>query len=326
VSPLPEFVLLAPIASSWQSIPGANVPIYSPTLTQAWLRCPVYSYLKRTWKPPATEVWSPALLMGKALHAALKAFYVACVAGLDPPTALDKGHEALALIFAANKTPLGEIPDPWSHEALLKIALSAYNKCVIGSLQYPGAIHWAKTEKILQVDPGRTEIYKPGELPHADLLTEVEDGLIITDTKTAWHMEPKWLPRRLAEYDASFQLWFYVWRAWTVLQKPVKLVRVQHVAFTPTVTYGVVEFQPSPERVKHWLRGAIQAWARMYWEGKELENKGTLPTPNYESCYGKYGKCPFYDPCHLYHLDGAVMEAMGWQEMSPNEVVEASKE
>lgn len=268
-----------------------SLRIYAPTTTEDWIRCPIYRQYKRKWQP-TLEGWQPNLLIGKAVHAGLAEWYLVQVHS----SAHKLAESTLVDGYVEN--------DEWTLDGVKRITAKALDAAISDNI-------W-DTETIVSVERD----FGDGR---ADLITRVPEGLIVTDTKFTMHLKSEYLPRRLQEYDTSHQLWHYAWQAQETYQEKVAWVRVQLVVGSPKTYSKLFPIRVTEARMRFWLSGAEWAWQQM-----EAEERGDFPPlPRFPSCHGKFGRCVYYDACHV--LDGdETLIANTYDRVEPRETHESS--
>ena len=254
---------------------GKQGVAYSPTRTEDFLRCPVYHRLRRDgWEALGTG-WEPPRAMGTAIAKGLEVFY------LNQGDPFEAARLSLDLAYQDNpKHTLDGL------QAILAKGLTR-------ALERAEEIVQAEHVLGVELDLGESR---------PDLVTRSKSTgeLIVTDAKAPFHLKPEWVPKRLAEYDSSHQFRHYAWRVGLHYGEPVKWVRAHLTILTPTAKSLVHPVKVTPEWVEFWLRGAKYVWGHMQeCEGVPLKE---LP-PKIDSCHGKFGRCPMYEACHVYHLD-----------------------
>lgn len=162
-----------------------------------------------------------------------------------------------------------------------------------------------KLDELVQ-DHGRvvgTEVaLGPGERPNypgtADLITEHGVGedkyLVVTDYKTHWNLDDRFVQGNLVETERSWQLHQYAWFAQEVYKKPVRFVRKLMVRCQPSPKAWVFAAQVKPGRLEAWRKSAEHLWTDMT---RDASVYGGHPLPVWSACE-RYGRCKFYERCH----------------------------
>lgn len=261
------------------SPPPSSYPVFSPSATEDFNRCPIYARLRKRWAPRSIE-WDPALTLGKVVQAGINVYFHKGKPHPDPDSIAE---EAVRVALAADFQEGGK----YTLEGLVKLCLRGVQAVLAHNL--------FQNHEILMVDE-TLGVGRP------DVVSRHRGALWIHDFKVSLQVRDDYRVKRLEEYDTKHQFWHYAWEGEQHFGEPVKVVRPILVILSPRATVLWVDIPITPERQAFWLRGAEELWARMA-RSKDvpLEN---LP-PNTDNCYGKYGKCPFTDACYLFNLDMA---------------------
>lgn len=131
-----------------------------------------------------------------------------------------------------------------------------------------------------------------------DLITERGQDLIVTDHKTSLKLDAKWVDKNLLESESSWQLWDYAWRVGQYLGKPVTHCRTHLLVLSPRAKSYLHEFRIDQATLERWHVGAMTEWSYIRALQEEAQAGETYPM-RLTSCHNKYGKCIFYDACHL---------------------------
>lgn len=268
-----------PSPQSTTAFRGFDAPVYAPTRVKAWEFCPVRADLERQgWHPLAVE-WDPAKTLGKAIGEALGAAYRLRKAPQAPQEA---PGATLSRVLASGYHP----NEKWTLEGLEKIAQRGLKVALEDDVIGPATV--------LMVD----EPLPSGSRPDL-VLRHPSEGLIVHDDKVTFSLKDEWRARRFAEYDTDWQFWHYAWEVEQLLGEPVSWVRVRNLTLTPKARSEVVPVRITPTRLAFWLLEAEYRWMEMRWQ-----ETGEIPIiPRWSSCHGKYGRCIFYDYCHVFGGD-----------------------
>lgn len=272
----------------------------APTITEDWLRCPTYGHLNRHWEPLGT--WQPHKLVGKAFSYALKN-------ALEPPGATNVGTPSTPqspLEVLSTVITEGFIDqDDWPLETLISLASKGLKAALKETV--PQIL---SNEKVLgtELDVGEQGT-EPGQWRNArlDLLTERGSDLIITDHKHSLKLDAQWIPKRLLESEADWQLLTYAWLVQEKLNRPVKRLRRHLIVSSPKAKAYLHEYPLDQDFLQAWHKGAEKEW--LYISSLKDLPLQELPM-RLPSCYGKYGKCSFYEACHVANRDEAKMAAL----------------
>ena len=127
------------------------------------------------------------------------------------------------------------------------------------------------------------------------------NGLTVTDTKVKMKLDAKWRWKTLEEFEIDWQLLHYAWEVGEYFGEPVVYAGVQLIILTPKTWVERIPVKIDPTRLAMWLKTAEQVWSDMGSEDMDLATRSTLH--KWDSCHGKFGRCVFYDPCHIFHGD-----------------------
>lgn len=242
---------------------------YRPTEVRQWLVCPTLWRFEKRWTPRALP-WSPAMVIGSAIHAGVAAHFRAVrgepVLGPVPTAAMVLEHGYVE-------------QDTWTLESLNRLV----DKGITLVLK---EVHLHPDAKIIAVEQtiaGR----------HPDLVTSLHDALEVWDWKTSVSLEARWVPDRLDEYMHSWQLLDYAYHCQEYYQRPVTQVSPVLVILGPRPMVKMQPIRVSNERLQQWKRSADVVWTLM---------ASGQTWMNLEACSNKghfYGKtCPMFQGCH----------------------------
>ena len=253
--------------------------VYAPTPTEDFARCPVYQRLNKLWEPRGAE-WTPAILLGRAIGEGMSQFYRTVKE--KPP-----GDRELALATALKV--LEEDDSINSQETWSLVGLTKHVKAGLMEALDTSPVRGP----ILMVD----EPLGSGARPDV-VYRHPSTGLSVADTKVRFKLDPRYREKALAEYDTWWQGWHYAWEVGEYLGEPVKSIGPHLITLTPKVRGEHHPIEVSPARVSFWLKQAEVLWARMGDSFHTAPLPVELLTPNWFSCYGKFGRCFAYDACH----------------------------
>jgi len=277
--PLSDTAGRVPPGNTMQSMNSEMFPVFSPSQTERWLKCPVYWDYGKRWAS-RSEIWTPERTLGRALHASMAVLFghgLGGVAGEREMAALDAGVKVLV--------------DEWagSHASFQDHKNRFVQRVFPVASSYWGTRFFGEEDDILGV-----EVEMGPERCVADLVIKTPKGLVVIDHKLAYYLAADKTGFRVSDWSTSWQLLHYAWRASEYFEVPVVETRIHLVTWSPKVTGQVFSFEMSQEKIDHWLRSAKGVWNLMaYGE----------PFMNTQSCY-KYGRpCTFIDLCHRMHGD-----------------------
>ena len=285
--------------SPGSSLTTGTIPIYSPTDTQDWSRCALYRKYKRRYQERGQD-WNPNMPMGTVLDHAMKTWWQ----GVTISSPHDRDADAMDAGLSLLASSFQENPD-YTLDELRVLFKKGLKVAIKGQTNQPGWEYWAEREKVVKISTSTRDpkaegalVWKGQYVGTPDLITRDHRGLIVTDLKNSLYTNPIYLPKRLAEYDTNTQGWHYAYFVSLIYGEPVVEVRFQNIVMAPSVKNVVAVISITPERLNFWFADSVIKWSRMAQEGKTDVAPG-----NWENCYGKYGKCPFYMICHELDRD-----------------------
>lgn len=267
---------------------SVDSPIFAPTDTEDWLRCPAYRDYNKRWHPRDND-YHPAKDLGTAIAAGLAVYYKALAAkvGVDPKDAVAVMQGQLERLWVPN--------DRWTLDGLLPIAAKGLRCALDLEVALPPATIVAVEETMHRARP--------------DLLYRTPQGLVVHDWKVRFDLEKKWQDAALAEYGNSWQLRHYAWAASVTYGEPVHTVQIGLIVLTPRTHAALYPLPMSPERIAKWLETATVVWPRM----AQDTAAGPLAPMNTKSCRtfpSADRRCPFYDLCHVFDRDESRAPAL----------------
>lgn len=256
-----------PLLAIWEEL---GFPVFRPSDVEAWLRCPAYRAYKAQGVEPIAIAWSPAIILGTAIHAGLAAEYRRQRGDLDQPEPTEATLVSLRAGYADNVD--------WELGAVEKLALRGLQAAL--AVDVPGG------RRILKVDEKLV-------VGHPDLILESPNKeMVIVDNKITMRLNPEWQVKRLAEFETANQWWHYAWEAQRTLGRTMQVVSglVAHITvLTPRVRSFTHAWDAHPFHIEKWFRGAVRRWCEM-----ERERRGLVEaTWNLDGCNNKYGPCPY---------------------------------
>jgi len=275
---------------------------WSPSSVRDFQLCPRLWWLKRQRvSARVSTVWSPGIIAGVAFHKGMEAFV--CGEGDDEGVA-EAVQKALEL---------GDYPIGTDYEEREKIQYAVTRAVPLAHLEI-GVKSMGGVEHVLGC-----EVHLGGSLEEAarhgryagtaDLITEDDDGLIVTDYKTHWKRDAKYADEELRETQRSWQLKQYAWFAQEKYQKTVKRVRKVLVYFTPALKVWSYTHTLQPMELANWYEQARSLWMSM----DAYTERDTYRIPyNGDACerYGWQWRCGFYSVC----WDGDTIQTGGSNE------------
>lgn len=181
--------------------------------------------------------------------------------------------------------PPDEEPE-WTKEALITLITRALPK-VLGVIENFGESYLASE---LVIGDARVDLVTQRE-------QDASQPLVVTDFKTSLQLSQYLAAKTMAETESDWQLLDYAWRVSEYYQKPVALRRRVLTVLTPQVK---VFCEAVPNHPEMWYRGASTEEA--YIESLRDTPLANLPMRT-TNCYGRYGKCRFYEFCWIGEKD-----------------------
>lgn len=249
-------------------VPGQDFPVFSPSQTENFLRCPRMWWLGKRWA--AVEVWSPERAIGKAVDAGL----------------LDWLHtqDEKSSLYTANESLRSDWPDDAPFEVTFDSAFQTVKRVLtICFKKLPDEL----TGKLVTTHPRLgSENCEP------DIIWQSEHGWYeILDIKYTHSIQPQYVGDRLRQFEPSGQLRHYAWRVGEAYGR-VHRVGIIFITGSPKADTKVAWFDIDPTLQEKWLEGRKTVWRQM-----DLVNRGLLePWDSDGNCF-KYGMahaCPFY--------------------------------
>lgn len=249
---------------------------WCPSAVNDFMACPRKFVLRRQGTPERTQsAWSPGLIAGTVYHAGMKhdidgtEWDVLDLVNADWPTGSPDIHpERVASAIVRGILDTREVLT--FHSGIVSL------EDILGGPEEEAKIHgrYAGT---------------------ADLITEDEQGLIVTDYKTHWKREARYADAELRETQRSWQLKQYAWFAHEKYARPVTRVRKILVYFTPVLKVWSVEYPVTPEALSAWYSQALNVWEEM----DRYEGYPVGSPQNDDSCerYGWDYRCSYYNHC-----------------------------
>lgn len=264
---------------------------YAPTPTEDFARCPIYACLNKEWEPRGAE-WTPNILLGRAIGDGMTQYYRQRKARENP------------------RDPC----DPTPEDVALKVLEAGYVEQETFTLDGLRKHVRAGLRTAIETSPVRGPILMVDEPLGSRARPDVvyrhpSAGLSIVDTKVKFKLDPRWRQKTLDEYETWWQGMHYAWEVGELLGEPVRYIGPHLITLTPKVNGEYHPIEVSPERLAFWLRQAETLWAQMDAQHQAVE-EGASPIPNWFSCHGKYGRCVFYDWCHIVHGDQEKAEVL----------------
>lgn len=245
-----------------------DFPVFSPSQTENFLRCPRAWDLSKRWSP--IERWTPEREIGKAVDAGLLNW----LAHRDPEAALEVAEGAI------NQNWPADAPFEITPEGAYGHAKRVLNVCF---------------KKLPEELTGKIVAFHPRlglENCEPDLVNQSEHGFFeVLDIKYTHSIQPQYVGDRLRQFEPSGQLRHYAWRVSESYGR-VYRVGIIFITGTPRSDVKVIWFEINPDLQEKWLEGRKQVWRQM-----DMIKRGLLqPWDSDGNCF-KYGMahaCEFY--------------------------------
>lgn len=254
--------------------------IYSPSRTEDWLHCPMFSHYRRMGLEPRVAgpaEWEIALPLGRSIHKGLEAYYAGA---RSPEAALAAGFGEAERQYVDQET--------YTREGFHKLVARG-----IGFALDPPVLD--SDEVVVAVED------EVGEC-RADLVTRKPGvGLRIVDFKTKQSLKSEWRRKELDRYATSWQMRHTAWAIGEKYGEPVVDYRIQLIVLSPKGEALTETYPLGAERLAAWLASAERVWAAM--DG--------APWMNTKSCFN-FGSCRYFRLCH--DLAGDVSAAGAFYE------------
>ena len=254
--------------------------VYAPSRTEDFIRCPVFADLRRRWE--LRGPWTPFKLLGTSIGEGMAQFY----RNLRDSTTTAPSERALETLHAGF-----EPQEAWT--------LPGLEKHVVKGLQAAVATTPVRGTVIF-VD----ESLGSGARPDL-VFRDPSLGLVVLDTKVQFKGNPRYREKNLAEYETWWQGFHYAWEVGEFLGETVAYVGPHLIQLTPSVRADWHPITITPARIQFWLRQAMSVWHHM-----TPPYCADPPVPNWLSCQTRYGRCEFFDLCHVLDGDDSRAETL----------------
>lgn len=263
-------------------------PLFSPSQTTDWSRCPTLWDWKKRWEPVG-EMWTPELAIGTALHAGIAQYWRGLLHQGDPRETPE--HIAASTLAAIWPPDAPVVYSQESAQATISRLLDAFPTWVsTGMVALPLAV---------EKDYGEARV---------DLITEEAGDLVVTDWKYHANVPADRLHYRTERLSRSHQAWHYIWRVGQDFGRMVS--RFRHVLLIggPRLIIRDYVFTVEPDALAAWLHGAESKWMQMSRMNEGMERiyrreEGCYP-------YGEKYPCPAFDGCWRLHGNESKYDAL----------------
>lgn len=273
----------APIAggsdgtTSSSTVDDSEFPVFSPSETELWLRCPMLHRYQHSRKLVArAEEWQPHRLLGNAIHAALAKHYV----GEPEGEQLEAASLTLEQEFVEQ--------DEWTKEGLYELITKGLKVARQTPLLGPG-------DKVVAAE----KLFLRGK---SDLIFRTPGGVLgVWDHKVKLELDSRYRDKTLKEFSTGWQFRHYAWSS------------SEHYGYTGDIIGGIhlIQLTPRPKAYQHeipltrtqilqWLESAKRVWRQM------ADNK---PWMNTLSCERPW-RCAFHEACHDLAGDETRFDAL----------------
>jgi len=248
------------------------------------MACPVLWLNKRQGVPERPRVFHPALLAGTAFHAGMEAY----LSGGTPQQALEAA--------VARDWPEGDTEGLSQEKVCATVLLglhSAYEH--LGDLAPEGILGCE-----VRLSGPEEEAERHGRYAGtADLVYEAQGQLVVTDYKTHWNRDLRYIDADLRNTQRSWQLRQYAWYAQEYYGKEVKEISKLLVYFTPRLKSWRVSYPVTQEGLRAWYAQAQEVWYQMDTLAGLGPHLAPVPWQNEAMCerYGWQHRCSYYDTC-----------------------------
>lgn len=279
--------------------------VYSPSQTEAHLRCPLLRHLaKDRWVPRRIEQRDISAALGEAIAFGLAHYNRPSVLILRPTMeagtiAAQRAREIQEEILQDGRTLSPHLQGQWDRvPERAEGAVWAYTTLADQSGGLPPGLPVGTT--IVHVEKS----FGPeGGWARPDL--EVNDGLaaiVPYDYKTALSLggtkgeAARNLEKRIQRFADSHQLYHYAWWRQTLHYY------IGHMVLEPVFQFETLRFIVHPETLAIWERGAKQTWADM--EAEDWFQRVPAMAATHAD---QFGECPMKRACFEHHLDPSLM-------------------
>ena len=274
--------------------PYPSIPPIRPSETTDYLRCPKYWFYKHIegWQA-LPSAWEPWQLMGSAVHAGLAAYWLnrkGRVVPMPPP-------KECAVNVLRQDWP-STAPPEFSRDGLESLALKVLDKTLAWIAKEMPDAQPVMVEQTLRAD---------GCTP--DLVTREPTGqgtgLVVTDWKTHWNLDPDKVRYRLEGLDRVHQFNDYAYEVGKQLGEPVALIRKVVIVGSHRIILRAAAWPPTPQALEYWLTSARQVWEDMS-KVRAGERVASL-NPGGCTMYGPKYPCTYWEACWTCHGDREQM-------------------
>lgn len=285
-------------------MPKYTGPIYSPSQTVLFSKCPFKWYLHYFMgiRPVALKRNTVAATLGKAFQVAFNVLYMS----RDTPTAEQLIESTLfyydnELVRLQNEVGMVLVAEKEAHEYRGRLA-----KMVNRMYQQPPV----PSNYIIE---GVEQNPQANDTALMDLWGRFPSGKpFFWDNKCKISLEKKRIPFIITEYMYSWQMHHYGWSLGEKLGEPVINYFICLAISSPTIHIHVEELALDPERMEMWEVAAFKYWDQIHSLREELvayrTKHGKLPhgpelysmVPQATEHWDRWGQCELFDPCMLY--------------------------
>ena len=263
-----------------------TLPIYPPTRTDTYDRCPLLDELsnKERWVPRQATKLLVGGLAGRA--------FALGTAGIH------RGEPTDACVKTAIESFHSDLTHNATHGVLFEASIDEIVAAsgVAETLPKYAAANPFKGWDIQDVerrlpDHGRCII---------DIGGKDTDGVLsVADVKYKQNLDARYRSSTIEEYQISWQFLHYPWAYGEVKGEPCYRMYLCLVTYKPKFSVELIPHEVHPETQQMWLASAKAKWARMADPDAQLE----MSTRHKDG----FGMCHYYKACFTYHLDEGLM-------------------
>lgn len=263
-----------------------QLPVFSPSRTDAFDRCPLLSYME------SVERWVPRQASKKLVGGAAGQAFAVGTAVLHKGLLLEQAQNEALLAF--KETLLHYVQHGVTFEASIDEIVQASGVAV-------SLVNYAKANPF----KGWTIIDVEQELPqHGPCRIDVggydsDNILAVADVKYKQNLDARYEQNTIDEYLTSWQFLHYPWAYGEYKSEPCYRMYLCLVINKPRFSVRLIPNEVHPETQQIWLQSARAKWNRMSDKDAPLE----MSTRHKD----QFGLCSFYRACFDYHLDEGLM-------------------
>lgn len=276
---------------------------YSPTQTQAWLRCPILRELSRDWESRWVGKRELAALLGRGFAAGVAIYNLArwnkttLQASKEEAVETGRAYVTSQLTRYAENYVINDFDVPLRDSVIPRLTRILTD--------YPAIDLIPETWTVVGVEqtlPSRARI---------DVAMDADGRLVIIDYKTKGSLSEYYRNIAIEEWRNSWQMYHYVWEYglgtpgnWPgVTGRTITDYYIVLVTCEPRPKCELLPFTVHPESLARWEASAWRVWEQMAKEdaGEALPWMAAVHRD-------QYGPCEYYKACFELFYNESLME------------------